>query len=29
MTLATAFTQRAREVLAERYAELTLTHEGR
>lgn len=29
MTLVAAFTQRAREALAERYAELTLTHEGR
>lgn len=29
MTLVTAFTQRAREALAERYAGLTLTHEGR
>lgn len=29
MTLVAAFTQRAREALAERYAELTLMHEGR
>ncbi len=29
MTLVTAFTQRAREALAERYVGLTLTHEGR
>jgi serine/threonine protein kinase len=29
MTLVAAFTQRAREALAERYAGLTLTHEGR